>query len=132
MDSLSSAGRSELMSKIRSKDTGPEMTVRSTVHKLGYRYKLHDSTLPGKPDLVFKSLGKIIFVNGCFWHQHKGCGRKPKSKLKFWNEKLDQNRKRDESNLRRLRRTGWKVLVIWECQLQQPRLGERLSTFLGA
>jgi len=134
MDTLTPVERSERMSRVRSKDTKPEMLVRSLVHRMGYRYKLHDKNLPGNPDLVFPSRHKIIFIHGCFWHRHgKRCEltRWPKSKLEFWKPKLEQNRHRDDSVKRRLRRLGWRTLTIWECQLKDnARLSERLRAFL--
>ena len=100
MDNLSRHERSERMSRIKSADTGPEMIVRRLVHSMGFRYRLHVRDLPGTPDLVFPRLGKIVFVHGCFWHQHPGCGRQPKSRLVFWTKKLFQNRERDLRNQR--------------------------------
>ncbi|MGD0481812.1 MAG: very short patch repair endonuclease [Terracidiphilus sp.] len=99
------------MSKVRGKDTKPEMMVRRLVHGMGFRYRLHVGDLPGKPDMVFLSLGKIIFVHGCFWHQHPRCGRQPKSKLKFWSKKLSQNRERELRNHQKLRRLGWRIPI---------------------
>src|SRR5580700_175662 len=104
MDNLSKQERSERMSRVRSKDTKPEMIVRRLVHQMGYRYRLHVSSLPGKPDMVFPKLRRIVLVHGCFWHQHPGCGRQPKSRQGFWAEKLCQNRERDLRNQQALRR----------------------------
>lgn len=110
------------MRKIRSKDTSPEMAVRRLVHGMGFRYRLHVSTLPGKPDLVFPALRKIIEVRGCFWHQHKGCieGRIPKSRIEYWKPKLSRNIQRDRDNEKRLKKLGWNVLTLWECDLTRP------------
>jgi len=130
MDNLSKQERSDRMSRIKGKNTGPEMTVRRIVHGMGFRYKLHVPELPGKPDIVLPKLGKIIFVHGCFWHQHAGCGRQPKSRVDFWIEKLSQNRKRDLRDQRRLRSLGWKILIVWECQLKRTTLHARLLRFL--
>jgi DNA mismatch endonuclease, patch repair protein len=130
MDNLTKKERSERMSRVLGKDTEPEMTVRRLVHGMGYRYRLHASDLPGKPDLVFPRLGKIVFVHGCFWHQHPGCGRQPKSRTEFWIKKLSQNRERDLRNQQKLRRLGWRILIVWECQLKQVKLPDRLSNFL--
>ena len=107
MDTLTSAERSERMGRVRSKDTKPEMLVRSLVHKMGYRYRLHARDLPGKPDMVFSRRGKIIFVHGCFWHRHGTCKntRWPKSKLEFWKPKLEANSRRDKVVRRSLRET---------------------------
>lgn len=121
MDTLTTAERSERMSRVRGKNTKPELMVRRLVHGMGYRYRLHCGNLPGKPDLVFRSRRKVIFVHGCFWHRHSkpDCklARLPKSRLDFWRPKLDANRKRDIENQEKLRVDGWKVLVVWECEL---------------
>lgn len=134
MDTLSPLERSERMARVRSKDTKPEMRVRRLLHALGYRYRLHDRKLPGHPDLVFKGRRKVIFVHGCFWHRHDGCGlaRLPKSRLDFWLPKLEGNRLRDARKLEELDQLGWTSLVIWECELKDMSLLEkRLKTFLG-
>ncbi|HEX3147295.1 MAG TPA: very short patch repair endonuclease [Gemmataceae bacterium] len=133
MDTMSPKERSERMSRIRHKNTMPEMVVRRLVHQMGYRYRLHGKDLPGKPDLVFRSLKKAIFVHGCFWHRHKGCAlcRWPKSNLDFWKPKLQANRKRDLVNQRRLEKSGWSCLVIWECGLKdRQRLAKLVAEFL--
>ena len=133
MDTLTPAQRSERMSLVRSKDTKPEMLVRRLVHGMGYRYSLHRRGLPGKPDMVFPSRSKIIFVHGCFWHRHGRCNytRWPKSRLSFWKPKLEQNHRRDRANERALRRMGWRLLVVWECQLgDTEKLGRRIKGFL--
>lgn len=125
--------RSENMRAIRSKDTLPELAVRSMVHKLGYRFRLHREDLPGKPDLAFPSRRKVIFVHGCFWHSH-GCknGLIPKSNRDFWLPKLQRNRTRDGKNLKALQRLGWDALVIWQCELKEKRLiSRRLRQFLA-
>lgn len=122
------------MSRVRGKDTAPEMTVRRLVFSLGYRYRLHDRRLPGTPDLVFAGRKKIIFVHGCFWHRHDECAlaRIPKSNTGFWAQKLEANRERDARNLAALRELGWRVLVVWECELGERRaLTSRLKAFLG-
>jgi DNA mismatch endonuclease (patch repair protein) len=123
------------MARVRSTDTRPEILVRKVVYGLGYRYRLHARDLPGHPDIVFRQRAKVIFVHGCFWHRHAGCAlaRLPKSRLDFWLPKLEGNRKRDERNKRELQRMGWKVLTIWECQLNKPvRLADRIRRFLDA
>jgi DNA mismatch endonuclease (patch repair protein) len=133
MDRLSKKRRSEIMSRIRSKDTAPEMAVRRLVHSLGYRYRLHSPKLPGKPDMVFTSRKKVIFVHGCFWHAHKGCpkGKLPKTNLKFWKPKLEKNQKRDKRNQRKLKVAGWKVLVIWQCKIKNiDKLHRAIVKFL--
>ena len=126
MDTLSRRERSERMALIRGTDTKPEMKVRSTAHRLGYRYKLHVSTLPGKPDLVFPKRHKVLFVHGCFWHRHSGCSlaRLPKSRLDFWVPKLNANHRRDLKNAAQLRRAGWTVGVIWEYEQGSANLRE--------
>jgi DNA mismatch endonuclease (patch repair protein) len=108
------------MSRVKSKNTTPELAVRRLVFGMGYRYRLHDRKLPGTPDLVFSGRRKIIFVNGCFWHGHKGCryARLPKTKVDFWREKIKKNKARDHKNTARLRRNGWKVLTVWQCELK--------------
>jgi DNA mismatch endonuclease, patch repair protein len=118
LDRLDSKRRSENMRRIGPKDTTPEMCVRCLVHALGFRYRLHRRDLPGKPDLVFPSRKKVIFVNGCFWHRHPGCpyAYTPKTRAEFWTPKLDGNRLRDLRNLKLLEEKGWKALTIWECE----------------
>jgi len=134
MDTLTVAERSERMSRVRSADTKVELAVRSIVHRCGYRYKLHDASLPGKPDMVFPRRHKVIFIHGCFWHRHPRCSlaRLPKSRLGFWLPKLTSNRARDIRNIAKLRRAGWKVAVIWECQANKTEWVEKkLQKFLG-
>lgn len=132
-DSLTPQQRSVQMSLVKCRDTKPEMIVRKLVFAMGYRYRLHDRRLPGKPDLVFVGLRKIIFVNGCFFHRHSRCGlaRLPKSNQDFWVPKLEGNKLRDRKNLRTLQRMGWKVLVVWECELKtESVVRSRLRSFL--
>ena len=108
------------MSRIQGKDTKPEMIVRKVVHRLGYRYRLHQKDLPGKPDLVFRKYQSVIFMHGCFWHTHK-CkyGKvKPKKNSAFWDNKRKRTVQRDKENLKALKKLGWNVLVLWECQLK--------------
>ncbi|WP_420463428.1 very short patch repair endonuclease [Candidatus Palauibacter sp.] len=136
LDTLTVRERSERMSRIRSKDTKPEMRVRRLVHGLGYRYRLHAKDLPGRPDLVFQPRRKVILVHGCFWHRHEGCSRNrlPKSpeRRDFWRKKLDGNARRDRSKEAALRRLGWEILVIWECETKAlDPLAERVRAFLG-
>lgn len=131
-DPLTAEQRSALMAQIRSKNTKPEMLVRRLTHGLGYRYRLHAQNLPGKPDLVFRSRKKAIFVHGCFWHLH-GCERYslPKTRTHFWLDKLETNRQRDRRNIRKLRAMGWSVMIIWECQTKDiSRLTKRIIKFL--
>lgn len=132
MDTLTLTERSRRMGLIGSRNSKPEIAVRKEAHRLGYRYRLHRTNLPGTPDLVFVSLRKVVFVHGCFWHRHPGCGRLPKSRLDFWLPKLSENRRRDLKTQRLLKRQGWRVLVIWECQTSDAtKLARRLSEFLG-
>jgi DNA mismatch endonuclease, patch repair protein len=123
------------MSLVRSKDTKPELLVRRLAHGMGFRYRLHDASLPGKPDLVFASRRRVIFVHGCFWHRHGTCKntRWPKSRLDFWKPKLEKNHARDQANRKALRKLGWRVLVVWECQIGNvERLSRRIREFLEA
>jgi DNA mismatch endonuclease (patch repair protein) len=122
------------MALIRSKNTRPELAVRSLVHGMGYRYRLHGMGLPGRPDMVFRGRQKVIFVHGCFWHLHRNCPncRPPKSKVDYWKPKLEGNAARDKKVREQLRVLGWKVLVVWECDLCKPdRLASRIRAFLG-
>ena len=121
MDVLTKKQRSYCMSKIRSKDTKPELAVRKIVFNLGFRYRLHKKNLPGCPDIVLSSHQKIIFVNGCWWHRHncKLGRRKPKSRLSYWLPKLQANKERQKRNLKELRKRNWKVLTVWECQTKE-------------
>ncbi|MBM3114244.1 very short patch repair endonuclease [Jeongeupia naejangsanensis] len=135
MDTLSSAERSARMALVRAKNTKPELLVRRLVHGMGYRFRLHRRDLPGTPDLVFPGLGKVIFVHGCFWHRHVGCAlaRLPKSRVDFWLPKLTANAERDARNVRALRRLGWGVLTLWECQLGNTvKLANKIRRFLDA
>lgn len=121
------------MAHIRKKDTKPEMTVRQMVHRMGYRYRLHRSDLPGTPDLVFPLLKKIVLVHGCFWHRHDcSLGKKqPMHRKEYWLPKLARNHERDAVNEAALRRLGFRVLVIWECQTRdRAALKQRLASFL--
>lgn len=131
-DPLTPPERSERMSRIRNADTKPEMTVRRLVHSMGYRYRLHARDLPGNPDLVFRPRKKVIFVHGCFWHQHD-CRqyRQPRTKREFWEPKLAKNKARDADVRRQLRKLGWGVMVVWECQVRKESLlRSRIKTFL--
>jgi DNA mismatch endonuclease (patch repair protein) len=132
-DKLSPERRSANMARIRSRHTSPEMIVRQVVYEMGFRYRLHVPYLPGKPDLVFSRLRKIIDVRGCFWHQHRGCvdSHIPKSRLEYWQPKLERNKKRDKLNQRKLRAEGWTTLTLWECELNDlDRTKRRISAFL--
>lgn len=114
------------MSRIRSRDTKPEFIVRSMLHRMGYRFRLHRKDLPGRPDIVLPRHGTVIFVNGCFWHRHKGCrfSYGPKNRKRFWQKKFNDNVERDKKAKRELKELGWRVIIIWECQ---TRAAEALS-----
>jgi DNA mismatch endonuclease (patch repair protein) len=134
MDTFTPAERSAVMKQVRGKDTGPEMAVRSLVHGMGLRYALHRRDLPGNPDLVFPARNRVIFVHGCFWHSHScRAGRnRPSSNTGYWTAKLDRNRARDAANRLRLRNLGWRVLVVWECELKNAaRLRARIARFFA-
>ena len=135
VDKLSAERRSDNMRRIRSKDTASEVLLRSLTHSLGYRFRLHRKDLPGKPDLVFPGRRKVIFLHGCFWHQHSECreGRLPGTRREYWEPKLAKNKQRDAASLQALEALGWKVLTVWECELTKDRTGtrEKLVHFLG-
>lgn len=121
------------MSKIKGKDTSPEMAVRRLVYTLGYRYRLHRKELPGKPDIVFKGRRKVIFVHGCFWHGHPGCHRAtiPKTNSDFWKGKIVQNKQRDREAIKKLEGMGYRCLIIWECEIKDvERLIDNITKFL--
>jgi DNA mismatch endonuclease (patch repair protein) len=133
VDTISTQRRSAVMARIRSKDTSSELVVRRLIFRLGYRYRLHVADLPGKPDLVFPTLRKIIEVRGCFWHQHIGCADShlPKSRTDYWVPKLNRNVERDKANEKELMKLGWRVLTVWDCELKSIRtVTKRLVTFL--
>jgi DNA mismatch endonuclease (patch repair protein) len=135
-DSLSKSERSERMARVRSRDTKPELLVRRLVHRMGFRYRLHDRKLPGAPDMVFKSRRKVIFIHGCFWHRHSDptckLARMPKSQLDFWRPKLEGNRVRDLRNQSELEAIGWRHLVVWECELRHiEQLENKVLAFLA-
>lgn len=119
MDTRSPAQRRRIMQSVKSKDTAPEQVVRRLLHGKGYRYRLHLKTLAGSPDLVFPGRRKVIFVHGCFWHAH-GCskGLPPKSRLDYWGPKFDANRERDARDVHALETAGWKVLIVWQCEMR--------------
>lgn len=128
-DVFTPEARSLVMSRIRGRDTKPEKVVRSMMHYMGLRFRLHDVKLPGRPDLVLRRLRAVVFVHGCFWHGHEGCARagRPHSHELFWAKKLDGNKRRDSDVLNLLERAGWRVLVVWECETKSP---ERLHAIL--
>ncbi len=132
-DTLTPNERSKRMSLIRGKDSSPEMKLRRLVHGMGFRYRLHVKDLPGKPDLVFPSRRAVIFMHGCFWHRHPGCklARMPKTKLDFWGPKLEGNRERDLRNQEMLKKLGWHVLVVWECEMKNiDKVSNKVRGFL--
>jgi DNA mismatch endonuclease (patch repair protein) len=133
-DPFTPTERSAVMRAVKGKDTTPELLVRRVVHGLGYRYRLHVADLPGKPDLVFPAKKKVIFVHGCFWHWHncKRGRRMPKAHAGYWTQKLSRNQERDRRHRAALRRLGWDILVIWECQTKDVvKMTERIRTFLA-
>lgn len=131
---LSPISRSENMRRIRSKNTIHELLIRRLIFKMGFRYRLHGKNLPGKPDLVFANRKKVIFVHGCFWHQHKNCidSHIPKSNTEYWLSKLQRNKIRDKENQSKLKKLGWSFLILWECQLRHTgRLTEKIKKFMS-
>lgn len=135
-DKLSPERRSVNMRAIKSKDTKPELEVRRLVHSMGFRYRLHRKDLPGRPDLVFAGRRKVIFVHGCFWHQHPATecldGRRPKSNTSYWDLKLQRNVDRDIENRKALEGADWQTLVVWECELKdQNKLTAKIKAFLS-
>lgn len=133
-DNFSQNKRSFIMSRVKGRDTQPERAVRSVLHKMGHRFRLHRNDLPGKPDIVLPKHKKVIFVHGCFWHGHKECNRsaRPSTNVEFWDRKLSGNIERDRRNLKRIKREGWKALVVWGCQVKSTdRLRGRLLKFLA-
>ena len=136
MDKLSPKKRSENMRRIRSRDTEPELTVRRLLHGMGYRYRLNRNDIPGRPDIVFLGRKKVIFIHGCFWHQHSAphCldSRLPKSNLGYWRPKLERNKKRGQENIMALKTLGWDSLVLWECELSNTdKIKAELQEYLG-
>ena len=132
MDTVSPEQRSQNMAKIRSRDTAPERTVRSLLHRRGYRFRLHRKDLAGKPDIVFPGRKAVIFVNGCFWHGHD-CprGRRPSSNQEFWQRKITANQTRDRQSIQNLELSGWRVLTLWGCEMKDTEaLGKKLVDFL--
>ena len=132
VDHVTKTRRSAIMSAIRGKNTAPEILVRKAAHRLGLRFRLHGRGLPGRPDLVLSKWNTVVFVNGCFWHGHTGCRRAklPKSRLEFWRRKRRENTLRDAANYARLAATGWRVVVLWECELGRPGTLDRAIALL--
>jgi|ERR1051326_717639 DNA mismatch endonuclease (patch repair protein) len=134
MDSLTPSQRSKLMSRVPQRHSKPELAVRKLLTEAGYRYTLHARNLPGSPDIVFSRRKKVIFLHGCFWHRHPNCNKAtmPKTRTEFWAEKFKANVRRDSKAISDLKRLGWKVMVVWECQIGSPKmLGSKLFRFLG-
>jgi DNA mismatch endonuclease (patch repair protein) len=123
VDKISESARSWNMSRIRSQGTKPEMAVRRLLHAIGYRFRVNDPTLPGRPDIVFPKRKAVIFVHGCFWHQHQGCVdcSRPDSNRAYWQPKLERNIRRDQENMEQLARMDWRTLIVWECQARDSR-----------
>lgn len=122
--------RSRTMSKIKGKNTKPEIAVRSMLHRAGYRFRLHGRKLPGSPDIVLARHKTVVFVHGCFWHRHEGCKytTTPKTRVEFWSDKFRKNVERDARQQQQLREMGWTVIVVWECELRDPiKLANRLN-----
>ena len=134
MDKVSRERRSWNMSRIRGKDTKPEVAVRAILHRMGYRFRIHRSDLPGKPDIVLPKYRTVISVHGCFWHRHEGCALAytPKSCVEFWTKKFANNVERDRRNQRQLKQLGWNVVCVWECEVKKDTgaLEERLQSIL--
>ncbi|VEN72843.1 putative very short patch repair endonuclease [Candidatus Desulfarcum epimagneticum] len=133
MDVFDKRKRSRIMGKIKGKHTKPEILVRSMLHKMGYRFRLHRKDLPGNPDITLPKFKKVIFVNGCFWHGHENCKRskRPATNSEFWNEKLNKNIRRDKKNIQELNEKGWEPLIIWTCEIKnEKKLKQKLGDFL--
>ncbi|RQN35685.1 very short patch repair endonuclease [Paraburkholderia tropica] len=133
MDNLTPQQRRKTMQRVRSTDTAPELLVRRTLHRLGYRFRLHRKDLPGCPDIVFPGRKKLIFVHGCFWHRHEGCpdASMPASRLEYWKAKFNRTVERDTRAVQELQEAGWATLVIWTCELKdRAELERRLLAFL--
>jgi DNA mismatch endonuclease (patch repair protein) len=134
VDILTPEKRSWNMSRIRGRDTTPEKTVRSLLRRMGYRVEVYPRSLPGKPDIVLSRRRIAVFVHGCFWHRHRGCryAYRPKSNRAFWKRKFEANVKRDREVGRALRKLGWRILIVWECQIEKPdKLTRKLQYLLG-
>ena len=135
MDNLTPSARSQNMARIRSRNSKPELAVRSLLHRSGFRFRLHRKDLPGTPDIVLPKYNAAVFVHGCYWHRHKGCkyAYVPKSRVEFWMSKFEENTTRDERNINSLKTLGWHVLVVWECEVRHTEeLSKKLHRFLEA
>ena len=131
IDHVSKAKRSAIMKAVGTENTGPEMTVRKALHRLGYRFRLHRKDLPGSPDIVLPKYKTVIFVHGCFWHRHKGCKKAttPKTNTEYWQAKFRQNVDRDKRNKRALEALGWRVVVVWQCEV--PTVEKAMDTLIA-
>lgn len=134
MDHIDKERRSWNMSRVRSTDTAPEERVRKYLFSKGFRYRKNDNRLPGKPDIVLPKYKAVIFINGCFWHCHTGCGRAnvPKSNLDYWKVKLENNVKRDLEHYQKLTESGWKVLIVWECELKKKLFPDTMAKLINS
>jgi DNA mismatch endonuclease (patch repair protein) len=134
MDIVSKEKRSWVMSRVKSKNTKPEIVFRKLIHRAGFRYRLHDKTLPGKPDLVLRKYRTVVFVHGCFWHKHENCLRSnltPSDNAGYWSAKQAGNAARDVENVLKLEKTGWRVFIVWECELKRPEASlDRFKRFI--
>jgi len=131
-DRITKEQRSKNMSRVKNKNTAPELTARKILYRLGFRFRLHRRDLPGNPDIVLPRHKKIIFVHGCFWHGHS-CpkGKRPSTRQGFWDQKLDRNIERDRNNIAELQKLGWQVLIVWECEIKDlQKLEETLLDFM--
>jgi DNA mismatch endonuclease (patch repair protein) len=134
VDTVTKERRSQIMRNVRSKNTRPEMVVRKLIHSMGFRFRLHRTDLPGKPDIVFPRFRSVIFVHGCFWHRHKGCAstRTPKTRVKFWESKFKSNELRDQIAKHLLGQLNWRVMTIWECEIANTqKLVKQIYKFLN-
>lgn len=136
VDFVTKEKRSEIMRAVGTKNTRPEIRLRSIIHSLGYRFRLHRKELPGTPDLVFPKYKKVVFVHGCFWHGHEGCpkARLPKSNTEYWKNKIENNRARDQRTIDELEALGWKSSVVWQCEIKkknEDKLKENIQGFLS-
>jgi DNA mismatch endonuclease (patch repair protein) len=133
VDKFTPEERSRIMSRVKGRDTKPEKLVRSLLHGMGYRFRLHRRDLPGKPDIVLPKYKKAVFIHGCFWHGHRGCSRsaRPTTNTEFWNKKIDSNIRRDAAAQKELTASGWKYLIVWQCETRDLHaLSDRLRGFL--
>lgn len=134
-DNITSEERSDIMRRVKNKNTRPEIAFRKLLWNMGYRYRKNVTKLPGQPDIVFKGKKKVIFIHGCFWHRHEGCQhtRTPKSKVDFWTKKFEDTKKRDQRTYDKLRENGWNYLIVWECEIKEKNyecLREKIYEFM--